>query len=147
MLVKLSFINKIIHIHNNTFNDYKGRIDLSTLTDDQFEDVVFILLNKYHNRGIETDNKVVKYYAKKVMNMVDTYIKEVRSIMRKAKRLDTPKAGTVFVNFDDTDYFHYLSLLKMIKRDINYALNGDTDTSMYFVQQYTIPQPRISKKG
>ena len=149
MLVKLSFINKVIHIKNNTFSGYKGKIDLTCLTDDEFQDVGFYLLNQYHNRGIETENKVVIHYAKKSMSAIDTYIKEVRSFMRKAKRTDIPKRGNAFVNFDDTDYIYFLSLLKMIKRDINYALNGDPDIieSAFIVQQFNIPKPRQSKKG
>lgn len=148
MLVKLSFINKVIHIKNNTFSDYKGKINLSNLTDDEFQDVCFFLLNKYHYRGIESENKVVKHYAKKVVSTIDTYIKEVRSLMRKAKRADVPKPGTVFVNFDDTDYIYFLALLKMIKRDVNYALNGDPDIlESSCIYNYTLPQPRNSKKG
>ncbi len=149
MLVKLSFINKVIQIKNNTFSEYKGKINLTHLTDDEFQDVCFFLLNKYHNRGIESENKVVKHYAKKVMSTIDVYIKEVRSLMKKAKRTDVPKPGTVFVNFDDTDYIYFLSLLKMIKRDINYILNGDPDVTQdaCMVQQFDIPKPRQSKKG
>lgn len=149
MLVKLSFINKVIHIKNNTFSGYKGKINLTQLTDDEFQDVCFYLLNQYHNRGIETENKVVIHYAKKAMGAIDTYIKEVRSLMRKAKRTDVPKRGNAFVNFDDTDYIYFLSLLKMIKRDINYSINGDPDViqSACTVQQFDIPKPRQSKKG
>lgn len=149
MLVKLSFINKVIHIKNNTFSEFKGKINLTHLTDDEFQDVCFYLLNQYHNRGIETENKVVIHYAKKAMGAIDTYIKEVRTLMRKAKRTDVPKRGNAFVNFDDTDYIYFLSLLKMIKRDINYSINGDNevDQSLYMVQLYTLPQPRQSKKG
>lgn len=149
MLVKLSFINKVIHIKNNTFSEFKGKINLTQLTDDEFQDVCFYLLNQYHNRGIETENKVVIHYAKKAMGAIDTYIKEVRTLMRKAKRTDVPKRGSAFVNFDDTDYIYFLSLLKMIKRDINHALNGDTDVtqSACIVQQFDIPKPRQSKKG
>ena len=149
MLVKLSFINKVIHIKNNTFNEFKGKINLTQLTDDEFQDVCFYLLNQYHNRGIETENKVVIHYAKKAMGAIDTYIKEVRTLMRKDKRTDVPKRGNAFVNFDDTDYIYFLSLLKMIKRDINHALNGDPDViqSAFIVQQFDIPKPRQSKKG
>ena len=149
MLVKLSFINKVIHIKNNTFSEYKGKINLTQLTDDEFQDVCFYLLNQYHNRGIETENKVVIHYAKKAMGAIDTYIKEVRTLMRKAKRTDVPKRGNAFVNFGDNDYIYFLSLLKMIKRDISHALNGDPDViqDACMVQQFDIPKPRQSKKG
>lgn len=148
MLVKLSFINKVIYIKNNTFSECKAKITLKELTDDEFEDVCFFLLNKYHYRGIESENKVVQHYAKKVVSTIDTYVKEVRSLMRKAKRKDVPKAGTVFVNFDDTDYIYFLALLKMIKRDINYSVNGDPETlEPCYTYNYTITKPRNSKKG
>lgn len=147
MLVKLSFINKVIHIKNITFSEYKGKINLTHLTDDEFQDVCFYLLNQYHNRGIETENKVVIHYAKKAIGAIDTYIKEVRTLMRKAKRTDVPKRGNAFVNFDDTDYIYFLSLLKMIKRDINYALNGDPDIlETSYTYNYTLTPPRQSKK-